>query len=78
MQDYANAIREIAAIRACPVVSVWENGFNKYNYYDTFAGDSDHQPTHPNELGHQIISENAIPSYAHVCEGYVKWLRENR
>ena len=75
IQDYSKAIREIAAIRACPVVEVWESGFNKYNYYDTFAGDFSTSTTHPNPLGHQMIAECAIPAYRDVCAGYVKWLR---
>ena len=78
IQDFFKAIEEIASIRACPVVSLWESGFNKYNYYDTFAGDSSTTPTHPNALGQQMIATNAIPKFRETCSGYTAWLKQTR
>lgn len=75
IQDYAKAVREIAVIRACAVVDFWTSGFNKYNYYPTFAADRSTSTTHPNKLGHQIIARCAIPVCREICAGYTEWLR---
>ena len=57
LSDYAEAIKKIAAIFNVHVLDGLDIGFNRYNYYPTYAQDSSTTPTHPNALGHKIIGE---------------------
>lgn len=53
-KDYADAIMEIASIMGCYVLDS-NVGFNRWNYYPTYAQDSSATPTHPNAKGHSVI-----------------------
>ena len=58
-RDYADAIKEIAAIMGCRVIDTNIIGFNRYNYYPTYASDSSSVPTHPNQDG-QLVCGLAV------------------
>ena len=53
--DYGQAIREIADIMNVQVVEGTNIGFNRHNYYPTYAQDSSTIPTHPNATGHAVM-----------------------
>lgn len=60
--DYGTAIRKIANIMNVKVIDGTSIGFNRYNYYPTYAQDSSTIPTHPNAtgqtyMGHAIARE---------------------
>lgn len=60
--DYGTAIRKIANIMNVKVIDGTNIGFNRYNYYPTYAQDSASIPTHPNAtgqtyMGHAIARE---------------------
>jgi lysophospholipase L1-like esterase len=52
---YANAVKDIAGLMGCKAVDGTNIGFNRYNFYPTFAQDSATIPTHPNATGHAYM-----------------------
>lgn len=82
IQDFMDAIAEIAGLFGCPVIDFFTQGFTRYNYYGEngqgFASDDENQTTHPNKNGMTVIAENVTPKFKEACAGFVKWLRENK
>ena len=82
IQDFMNAIREIAFLYACPTVDIYTNGFTRYNYYgadgEGFASDRATATTHPNKRGMTVMARNAIPKFRDACAGFVQWMRESK
>ena len=77
--DYQNAIRDIAALKGCPVIDLSTAGFSRYNYYDAeggFCNDSATKPTHPNATGQQVIGLNALGQLEQMPKGYLRWLKD--
>lgn len=56
--DYGKAIHDIADIMGCQVLDGTNIGFNRYNFYPTYAEDSSIIPTHPNAAGHAIMGNS--------------------
>ena len=62
--DYDKEIENVARIMRVPFINVEQCGFNRINFYPTFAEDSSTIPTHPNANGHRVMGEylaNIIP-----------------
>ena len=78
MQDFNEAIREIAGLYTSPIVDLYCSGLNRYNYYDTFAQDRASSTTHPNKAGHRVIAKNTIPQFKAACAGFVAWIRDQK
>lgn len=55
--EYRNAVEEIAKLKGCPVISLYDAGFSRYNYYPHYADDSSTKPTHMNKTGHKIMGK---------------------
>lgn len=63
--DYNTAIEKVARIMRVPFISMDTCGFNRSNFYPTYAIDSNTIPTHPNRAGHKVMGEylaNVLPS----------------
>lgn len=62
--DYDKEIENVARIMRVPFINVEQCGFNRINFYPTYAEDSSTIPTHPNANGHRVMGEylaNIIP-----------------
>ena len=53
--DYDAAIEHVAEIMHVPYIDVSNIGFNRANFYPTYACDSKTIPTHPNAAGHKVM-----------------------
>ena len=63
--DYNNAIINVTKQMHIPYIDVSNIGFNRGNFYPTYAQDSSTIPTHPNADGHAVIAKavaNKLPS----------------
>ena len=77
MRDYNLAIEEIASLHQGAYIDCYMEGFNRWNYYDTFSSDRDTSTTHPNMTGHQTIAQNLVAKLKSTCVGYCNWLRHS-
>ena len=63
--DYNNAIKNVAEQMHIPYMDVSDIGFNRNNFYPTYASDSSTIPTHPNAAGQKVmgmaIAKRLIP-----------------
>lgn len=53
--DYDAAIKHVAEIMHVPYIDVSNIGFNRANFYPTYASDSSTIPTHPNAAGQKVM-----------------------
>jgi len=53
--DYNNAIKYVAEQMHVPFIDVSNIGFNRSNFYPTYAQDSSTIPTHPNKVGQGVM-----------------------
>lgn len=60
IQEYADSVRKVCGIMHVPVINGTDIGFNRYNYYPTYAMDSAVHPTHPTILGQKTIADAII------------------
>ncbi len=74
-KEYVDAIVEISDAMASPIIDLFTAGFNRFNYYPTFANDSSTIPTHPNAIGQAVIGDNVTEQLNDICRGYIKWLK---
>lgn len=77
MRDYNLAIEELASLHQGAYIDCYMEGYNRWNYYDTFSSDRDTSTTHPNKTGHQTIAQNLVAKLKSVCVGYCNWLRHS-
>ena len=55
--DYDNEIEKVAKIMRVQYINVETCGFNRNNFYPTYAQDSSTIPTHPNATGQKVMGE---------------------
>ena len=60
VEDYNIAIREVAGQMNVPVIDVTNIGFNRNNFYPTYAEDSSVKPTHLTIAGHRQLALSVI------------------
>lgn len=60
LEDYNAAIREVAGQMNVPVIDVTNIGFNRNNFYPTFAQDSETIPTHTTIAGQRQLGQSVV------------------
>ena len=66
--DYDREIERVASLMRVPFIDVAKCGFNRANFYPTYAEDSSTIPTHPNARGQRVMGEylaDLIPPIIH-------------
>lgn len=53
--NYSEKIKYIASIMNAKTIDGTNIGFNKYNYYPKYCQDNQYNPTHPNNLGQNVM-----------------------
>ena len=56
-QNYNDKIKYVAEQMHIPYIDVSNIGFNRNNFYPTYAVDSSTIPTHPNARGHEVMGK---------------------
>ena len=69
-QDYNDKIRYVAEQMHIPYIDVSNIGFNRGNYYPTYAEDSETTPTHPNAAGHHVMGNAIAIKIKDLVDGY--------
>lgn len=68
--DYNAAIENVAKQMHIPFIDVSNIGFNRNNFYPTYASDSSTIPTHPNAAGHKVMGEHIASALPAIIAGY--------
>lgn len=69
-QDYNDAIKFVAEKLHIPFVDMSNIGFNKNNFYPTYAEDSSTIPTHPNAAGQYVLGSVVAEKIVPLVKGY--------
>ena len=69
--DYNNAIKYVAEQMHVPYIDVSNIGFNRNNFYPTYAIDSSTIPTHPNAEGHKVMGKAIANKLLELVKGYL-------
>jgi lysophospholipase L1-like esterase len=70
-QDYNDKIRFVAETLHIPYIDVSNIGFNRYNFYPTYASDSATIPTHPNAAGQAVMGKAIAEKLIALVGGYL-------
>lgn len=71
-QDYNDKIRYVAEQMHIPYIDVSDIGFNRNNFYPTYASDSSTIPTHPNAEGQAVMGFAIANKLPDLIAGYFK------
>lgn len=69
-EDYNKAIKAVCEQMRVPYLDVTDIGFNRNNYYPTYAEDKSEEPTHPNAAGHRVIGVAVAEKIRDLITGY--------
>lgn len=69
-QDYNDKIRYVAEQMHIPYIDVSNIGFNRNNFYPTYAEDSSTIPTHPNANGQYVMGSAIAEKLIDLVNGY--------
>lgn len=69
--DYDNAIEKVARLMRVPYINVGKCGFNRSNFYPTYASDSSTIPTHPNVQGQRVMGEYIADNLQYIANSFV-------
>lgn len=69
-QDYNDKIRFVAEQMHIPYIDVSNIGFNRNNFYPTYAEDSSTIPTHPNKNGQYVMGSAITSKIIDLINGY--------
>lgn len=58
--EYSEAVKDICLVMNCEYLEGTNIGFNRDNFYPTYAQDSATIPTHPNPAGHAHMADSII------------------
>ena len=64
--DYAESVKKICSIMHVVCIDGTNIGFNRYNYYPTYAQDSAVHPTHPTIAGQKVIADAVIAAMRNI------------
>lgn len=70
-QNYNDKIRYVAEQMHIPYIDVSNIGFNRNNFYPTYASDSSTIPTHPNANGQRVMGEAIARKLPELVKGYL-------
>lgn len=70
-EDYNEAIANVCKQMRIPVIDVSNIGFNRNNFYPTYAIDSSTIPTHPNASGQRIMGVSIAKKLGELVKGYL-------
>ncbi len=70
-QDYNDKIRYVAEQMHIPYIDVSNIGFNRNNFYPTYAVDSSTIPTHPSANGHAVMGRAVAEKLVDLVSGYL-------
>ena len=70
-QDYNNKIKAVCEQMHIPYIDVSNIGFNRNNFYPTYAEDSSTVPTHPNAKGQKVMGEAIARKMAALVKAYL-------
>ena len=70
-QDYNDAIEFVCKQMHIPFIDVSNIGFNRNNFYPTYAEDSSTTPTHPNKTGHGVMGNAIANKLPELVKGYL-------
>ena len=70
-QDYNDKIRFVAEQMHIPYIDVSNIGFNRNNFYPTYASDSSTIPTHPNATGHAVMGKAIAAKLVDMIKGFM-------
>ena len=70
-QDYNDKIRYVAEQMHIPYIDVSNIGFNRNNFYPTYASDSSTIPTHPNATGHSVMGKAIAEKLIALVDGFL-------
>ena len=68
--DYNKAIENVCNIMNIPFVDISNIGFNRNNFYSTYASDSATTPAHPNAKGHSVMANAIAEKMLPLVKGY--------
>lgn len=71
-QDYNDAIKFVAEQMHVPYIDVSNIGFNRSNFYPTYAQDSSTIPTHPNSVGQGVMGRAIANKLPELVKGFLK------
>lgn len=69
--DYNNAIKNVCEQMHIPFIDVSDIGFNRNNFYPTYAEDSSSIPTHPNKVGQRVMGLAVAYKLAELVKAYL-------
>ena len=72
LEMYDDKIEYVAKCMKVPYLKVNDIGFNRENYYPTYAIDSAVNPTHPNAAGHYKIGRYMADKIIEICGAWFK------
>ncbi len=70
--DYDAEIEKVARLMRVGYVNMEQCGFNRYNFYPTFAEDSSTTPTHPNARGQRTMGEYLADVVPQIVNSFTK------
>lgn len=70
-QNYNDKIKYVAEQMHIPYIDVSNIGFNRNNFYPTYASDSSTIPTHPNAAGHAVMGKAIAKKIMNLVTGYM-------
>lgn len=70
--DYNKAIEHVAKQMHVPFIDVSNIGFNRNNFYPTYAEDSSTIPTHPNKVGQGVMGRAIANKLPELVKAYLK------
>ena len=70
-QDYNDKIRYVAEQMHIPYIDVSNIGFNRNNFYPTYASDSATIPTHPTAAGHAVMGKAIAIKIIDAVKGFM-------
>jgi lysophospholipase L1-like esterase len=70
-QDYNDKIRFVAEQMHIPYIDVSNIGFNRNNFYPTYAQDSSTIPTHTNAAGQKVMGEAVAEKLVALVKGFL-------
>lgn len=68
--DYNSKIEYVCKQMHIPYIDVSNIGFNRSNFYPTYASDSSTIPTHPNATGHAVMGKAIAQKLPVLVKGY--------
>lgn len=70
-QNYNDKIRYVAEQMHIPYIDVSNIGFNRNNFYPTYAQDSSSIPTHPNAVGQSVMGKAVANKLVELVKGFL-------